>query len=315
MPESQSQNSEPQPEISVIVPCYNSKRTIRACLTAIGKQRTSSRFEVIVVDSSTDDTSEIVKREFPSVRLFHLSQRHFAGAARNIGAAKARAPLLLMIDSDCVAEPDLIDKMIEQHGHAEYAAVGGSMANGTPGILSGWIGYLLEFKEFTPATPKRLEKSVPTANVTYRREVFERFGGFDNDMWLAEDILFNWKLQQAGERILFDPSIRVTHLNRTGWVEVLSYQISLGRLSAIARRRGGLPGAFLLHYPILIGLMPLVRTVNAFRWFFTNDRGALLKFIFAWPFYLVSAAFWSFGFLQGVRGGAGMEGTILVKNR
>jgi GT2 family glycosyltransferase len=256
---------------------------------------------MIVVDSSTDRTPEIVS-EFSFAKLIRSSERLFAGAARNIGAASARAPFILMIDSDCVAEPDLIDRMLARHREEGYAAVGGSMANGTPKSLSGWIGYLLEFKEFTPATPMRIEKSVPTANVTYRRETFERFGGFDDDMWLAEDILFNWKLYSSGEQILFDPEIRVTHLNRTGWREVLGYQIGMGRLSAIARSRGGLPGGLLLRYPILISLMPFVRTLNAVKWFAANDRRTLIKFLFAWPIYLVAATFWSYGFFQGALG-------------
>ena len=287
------------PDISVIVPCYNSSRTIRYCLESVIRQVTSARFEVIVVDSSTDSTPQIVASEFPSVRLIHSKHRLFAGAARNIGATNARATLLLMIDSDCIAELDLIERMLSRHRDDSYAAVGGSMANGTPESISGWIGYLLEFKEFTPDTPMRLERSVPTANVTYRREVFERFGGFDDDMWLAEDILFNWKLVGSGERILFDPELKVTHLNRTGWREILSYQVSLGKLSAIARKRGGLPGAFLLKYPTLILLMPFVRTYNAFKWFAQNDRPTLKRFSLGWPLYLFAASFWTCGFLRG----------------
>ncbi|HYP26430.1 MAG TPA: glycosyltransferase, partial [Blastocatellia bacterium] len=50
------------PLVSVIVPSYNSARTIRACLDAILGQETGSSYEVIVVDSSTDETAEIVGR-------------------------------------------------------------------------------------------------------------------------------------------------------------------------------------------------------------------------------------------------------------
>src|SRR5215471_15974823 len=194
------------PMVSVIIPCYNSERTIRDCLHAVLAQQTSLPYEIIVVDSSVDQTSDIVAREFPSVRLFHLDRRTFAGAARNIGAVASRAPFCVMIDSDCIARPDLIEKMISRHREGEYAVVGGSLRNGTPRSLSGWTGYLLEFKEFIPTAPMRLEKSIPTANAAYRRDAIEHYGFFDEDMWLAEDILFNWKLHKSGERILFDPT-------------------------------------------------------------------------------------------------------------
>ncbi len=289
-------NSEPL--VSVIVPCYNSARTIRECLSAILNQRASFSFDVTVVDSSLDETPKIVEREFPAVRLIHLDKRTFAGAARNAGVRATRSEYCLMIDSDCVAHPDLIERAIKRHSEGEYAAVGGSLGNGTPKSLSGLISYLIEFKEFMPTTDFRLETSVPTANIAYRREALERYGCFDESMWLAEDILLNWKMHAGGERILFDPEIKVTHLNRTGWREVLTYQVGLGRMSAIARRRGGLPGKILLKYPLLVTLMPFVRTLRAAQWFMKYDKKMFLLFLLIWPLYLLAATFWSFGFLE-----------------
>lgn len=284
--------------VSVIVPCYNSERTIRECLSALLSQRTSFSFDVTVVDSSSDETPKIVEREFPAMRLIHLDKRTFAGAARNIGVRATQGAYCLMIDSDCVAQPDLIERAIKQHSEGEYAAVGGSLRNGTPKSLSGLIGYLIEFKEFMPSADLRLETSVPTANIAYRRETLERHGCFDESMWLAEDILLNWKMHEAGERILFDPKIEVTHLNRTGWREVLTYQTGLGRMSAVARRRGGLPGKILLKYPVLVTLMPFVRTLRAAQWLAKHDRKMFSLFLLIWPLYLIAATFWSYGFLQ-----------------
>jgi GT2 family glycosyltransferase len=287
-----------QPTLSVIVPCFNSERTIRACLSALLAQKTTVAYEVIVVDSSFDQTPCTVQKEFPTVRLIHLDRRTYAGAARNIGVRASRAPFCLMIDSDCVAKNSLIEQMMTDLREDDYAAVGGSLSNGTPGSLSGLTGYLLEFKEFIPGAPKRIVNSVPTANVTYRREVFERHGYFDDDMWLAEDILFNWRICKAGERILFDPAIQVTHLNRTGWKEVLSYQVNLGEYSAKARRIGSLPGDILLRYPALIILMPLVRLLNAATWLAKIDRRMFLKFLFISPMYFIGACLWSVGFFR-----------------
>src|SRR6185295_15993819 len=159
-----SSDREPDLSVSVIVPCFNSERTIRQCLDAILHQRTTITFDVTVVDSSQDATAEIVAREYPRVRLIHSPQRLYAGAARNAGVRATLAPLCLMIDSDCVAAPDLIDRVVERHRSGNYAAVGGALCNGTPQSLSGLIGYLIEFKEFMPTTPLRLERSIPTAN-------------------------------------------------------------------------------------------------------------------------------------------------------
>jgi GT2 family glycosyltransferase len=288
-----------EPIVSIIVPCYNSAKTIRPCLTAILAQQTAVPFDVIVVDSSLDQTPLIVKQEFPTVRVIHLENRTFAGAARNIGVRATNAPFCLMIDSDCIARADLLERMVARHREARYAAVGGSLRNWTPKSLSGWTGYLLEFKEFIPAAPMRDVSTVPTANVTYRRETLERHGYFDDDMWLSEDVLFNWKIHNSGERILFDPAIEVTHLNRTGWKEVLSYQVSLGKCSAEARRRGSLPGDVLLRHPGLITLMPFVRLLRAAMWLAKMDTKTFLMFLLISPMYLLGGCFWSVGFFKG----------------
>ncbi|MEK6280858.1 MAG: glycosyltransferase [Acidobacteriota bacterium] len=291
--------------VSVIVPCYNSEQTIRLCLKAILNQRTTVPFDIIVVDSSQDQTPQIVEREFPSVQLIRLEKRTFAGAARNVGVQATSATFCVMIDSDCIAAPDLIERMVARHSEAEYAVVGGSVRNGTPGSLSGWIGYLMEFKELMPSTPLRLVRNVPTGNAAYRREVFKRHGYFDDDLWLTEDLLFNWKLYSAGERLLFDPAIEVTHLNRTGWRNVFKYQVNLGRTAVTARRRGeglGFRGQeMLVRYPVLVALMPFARLKNAIVWLAAYDKKALLFFLLVWPMYLIAAGFWAFGFHQGVR--------------
>jgi glycosyltransferase involved in cell wall biosynthesis len=288
----------PAPLVSVIVPCYNSERTIRQCLGAILDQRTTFAFDVTVVDSSSDQTPKIVEREFPSVRLVRFDKRKFAGAARNAGVRATEAPYCFMIDSDCIAQPCLIERAMARHREAQYAAVSGSLRNGTPKSLSGIIGYLIEFKEFMPSAPERLAYGAPTANILYRREALERHGCFDEDMQLAEDILLNWKIHSSGERILFDPAIEATHLNRTGWPKTLSYQVALGRMSALARRRGGLPGKMLLAYPPLIALMPFVRTARAAEWLAKYDKKMFLLYLLIWPGYLLAALFWSYGFLE-----------------
>ncbi|MEP6913745.1 MAG: hypothetical protein ABI923_13375, partial [bacterium] len=135
-------------------------------------------------------------------------------------------------------------------------------------------------------------------------EIFERHGYFDDDLWLTEDLLFNWKLHSAGEKLLFDPAIEVTHLNRTGWRNVLSYQVSLGTTSVTARKRGnGLgfqAGDLAFRFPILIPLMPFTRLLRAAAWLAAYDRKGLLLFLLVWPMYLLAAGFWSFGFMQGV---------------
>ena len=291
------------PAVSVIVPCYNSERTIRSCLASILNQRTSISFEVIVVDSGSDETGRIVAAEFPAVRLIRLEHRAFPGAARNVAIRSTNAPYCLMIDSDCVLKPDVIERMMARHREGEYAAVGGSLRNGTPRSPSGWIGYLLEFKEFMPSTPRRLVGMVPTANVMYRRSAVEGAGYFDDRLRASEDTLLNSTIAGSGGIILFDPEIEVNHLNRTGWRGVLRYQIALGRSAALVRKRTGGSGQVLLRHPTLIALAPFARLLRAIQWLARHDWKALAVLVCLWPMYLAAASIWAYGFMKGVASG------------
>ena len=288
-------------DISIIVPSYNAERTIDANLAAIFRQETARSYEVIVIDSSADRTAERIARDYPQAKLIRKPRRTLAGAARNEGVRASRGRYLVMIDADCVAAPDAVERLVGRQEQGGYAAVGGSIGNGTPDSLSGTVGYLIEFREFIPTTPARIEKGIPTAIISYRREVFDRYGYFDEDLTSAEDLLYNWRLHQAGEQLLFDPQIRATHLNRSTWREMLMHQIRLGEASALARRRSDLPGRVLIDYPVLILLMPILRTARACRWFARHDKKLFALFLLIWPFYLLAAAVWSYGFFRGVK--------------
>ena len=76
--------------ISVIIPSYCSQSTIIECIQSLVNQKIEEHFEILVVNSSADDTEEMVKEHFPNVEFVQLEQRVFAGTARNIGIQKAR---------------------------------------------------------------------------------------------------------------------------------------------------------------------------------------------------------------------------------
>jgi glycosyltransferase involved in cell wall biosynthesis len=301
-----------QPLVSVVIPVYNGAATIERCLDSVLAQRAPFVFEVIVADSSTDDTAKIVRERFPWVKLVRLGQRAFPGTARNAAIAVATAPYVAMTDADCIVASDWLARMIDRHERGGYAAVGGAICNGTPFSPSGFIGYMLEFREFIPKSPLRDVMTIPTANLCCRREIFDRFGFFD-DVRASEDILFNWRLVLAGERILFDPKIRVTHLNRTGFAKVVKYQSVLGHGSATARQIMNPPFEvlrvypalgwllpYLMKYPRLGVLVPPVRLGRALSWLAKYDWPALALLVLLWPAYLAGAFTWAMAFVRAL---------------
>ena len=284
-----------RPAVSVIVPSYRSLATIDACLAALGAQETAAACEVIVVDSSDDGTGELIAERFPKVELVRLPARTLPGAARNLGVERARGQILAFTDADCVVEPRWVEKMRRAHEREDAAGIGGAVENGRPESLVAWGGCLLEFNEFLPSAPAGPVELLATCNASFRRDVFERHGGFPADLWPSEDHLFCHRLARAGERLLFDSSIRVRHLFRPRLSEFLRHQRRLGAASARARLAADLPHAWLVGHP-LRHATPLLRLAAIEGRLLARDPRSFARLNLLLPLALAGLVAWGAGF-------------------
>lgn len=295
------------PALSVVVPAYRAEGTIALCLDALAAQVDPPAFEVVLVDSSPDGKTQAAARTRGregggplDLVLLSLSERSYAGPARNLGAQRARADRLLFLDADCIAAPDLLRRAFEAL-REEPGAVGGAISLGGPASVSARIRHLLEFKESLPGVPARRTWQLPSACVAFDRSLFERHGGYPGTR-AAEDWRLNWRMWQAGEVLRFDPRLRVTHLTPSGWCALSRYCCTLGRESGEARREAGLPGQLVVRWPPLALLLPLGRTIRAVHWCARYARKELFFLLLTWPAYFAMTALWSAAFWRGVAG-------------
>jgi glycosyltransferase involved in cell wall biosynthesis len=259
------------PACSVVIPSYQSTPTIANCLTALLNQDIIQPFEIIVVDSSSDETPTLVRHNFPQIRLIHRSRQTDPALARNLGAQQAQGETLAFVDADCIAHPDWLRRLYTtlQEG---YDGVGGSIVNGNGDSLISWAGYMCEFREFLPIGQPRDVLNLTLGNAAYRRDVFWAAGGFPTDCFPQEDQVFHHGLSQRGARLRFDPQIVVAHFHRTNPKAFLQHQRRIGRANARVLGQLNLPGAGLARRPWLARLaMPALvmfrfaRTIFACR--------------------------------------------------
>ena len=92
-----------EPRVSVILASRNASATAVQCLDALRTQTGGVPFEVIIVDSSTDGTDEMIRKRYPEFRLLHFGERKFPGEARNLGRIE------LMMNHLSLALVDAID--------------------------------------------------------------------------------------------------------------------------------------------------------------------------------------------------------------
>jgi glycosyltransferase involved in cell wall biosynthesis len=180
------------PQLSVIVASYNSRRTIANCIESLRRQVTDRAFEVVVVDSSIDGTGDLVAEQFPEVRLLRFEERKYPGDPRNAGIDVARADILASVDADCEAREDWVEQILEAHRDPSVA-IGGAIGNANPASYVGWAAYLCELSQWMPSAPKRWLTDIPTANLSYKKWAFQKYGRFIEGTY-GSDTDFNWRL-------------------------------------------------------------------------------------------------------------------------
>src|SRR6266566_2412690 len=110
------------PSISILIPAFNSEKTIARCLKSILGTKYPRKIETIVINNgSTDSTDEIV-RGFPGVKLVNLPKPNKADAL-NYGIGIAKGEIIGILDSDSFASKNSLQKMIGYFDEENIAAV------------------------------------------------------------------------------------------------------------------------------------------------------------------------------------------------
>jgi glycosyltransferase involved in cell wall biosynthesis len=289
------------PEISVIIVSYNARNLISDCLSSLEKQITSKIFEIILVDSSSDGTSEFVEEAFPNVEVHHFSERKFPGDARNIGISVAKGEFIAFIDADCRAE----DNWLEEIGKAQESTrpvVGGAIANANPKSYVSWAAYFCEFSHWMPNALPRWLDDMPTANLSYKKTLFSQYGSFIEGSYCS-DTEFNWRLGRDGHCLRFEPSILVSHYSIENLRQFLAHEFhhgrSFGRVRIKAQKFSPWKRAFYVAGAPLLSLKIFGKvTFNNIK-----NRVYFPQFIAALPLLILGIICWSMGEVVAYAGG------------
>jgi len=162
-----SQPSSGTPQLSVVVPTYNRAPLLRKTLESLVRQVNAPSFEVVVADDGSADDSEQVAAGFRGRLAIRYCRQEDEGyrvaKARNMGAAIARAPILVFLDSGTLAGPDLLA------GHLR-AQAGHPPASGSPACGPAVVGYAYGYRPYDP-TPG-LAEAFATLD---QQQVYERY--------------------------------------------------------------------------------------------------------------------------------------------
>ncbi|RKX93027.1 MAG: glycosyltransferase family 2 protein [Spirochaetes bacterium] len=178
-----------RPEVSVIIPAYNRFELLKEAVSTVMRQ-SFNNFELIVVDDGSSDmtpTISLYYKDDPRFRYFRIEHNGMPGYVRNIGVHKAAAPYIAFLDSDDLWMRDKLKKQMQ-------------FLQASPGIpivhsRERWIRNGEEVSQkkqkhkrsgmiFDDALIKCI---IGPSTVILEKELFDKAGGFREDLEVAED--------------------------------------------------------------------------------------------------------------------------------
>ncbi|QNE15587.1 glycosyltransferase family 2 protein [Pseudarthrobacter sp. NBSH8] len=182
-------------DFSIVIPCLNGETTLRRQLSALVSQSFHGRYEVLVADNgSTDSTVSIIEdfeRRYPWVRRVDAGGRKGINHARNRGIDESGGNFILFCDSDDEVDRDWLQEMASSVSNGSVA-VGGTLDRRLPGGERLSIERRLYTMFWDIPWPAG-------ANCGFSRSVFEAVGKFDEElMGGADETDYFWRIHFAG---------------------------------------------------------------------------------------------------------------------
>jgi cellulose synthase/poly-beta-1,6-N-acetylglucosamine synthase-like glycosyltransferase len=194
--------------VSVIIPCFNASRWIRATIDSVFQQQVGDVEVIVVDDGSTDGSGDLMARAFPTVRLVRI-ENGGASRARNVGTHLARGQFIQYLDADDLLAPGKLETQLQ------------ALAASTADIAYGdWRELRAE-----PDAPFRLGRLVarriegdpqialltvfwcPPAAYLFRRAIVDRVGGWDERQPVIEDVRFVLDCALSDAEFLYCPGL------------------------------------------------------------------------------------------------------------
>lgn len=224
-------------QVSIVIPNYNGEKILPRLLTSINSardNRDNNILETIVVDDCSKDGSvEIIKNNFPWVRLIkHKKNRGFSSSV-NTGVRSSKGNLVALLNTDIVVEGDFLKSVFKHFNENKTFAVSFNEKKYGPsrGIFEN--GFIVH-RGLSPSKEAVSTFWVSGGSGVFRRDLFIKLGGMDEKLFSPfywEDVDLSYRALKRGYKLLWDPLCIVEHEH-----EATISKIALGKRRRIEQR-------------------------------------------------------------------------------
>ena len=252
--------------ISVFICTYNRGKLIDGTLEAIIKYQTRIPDEIIIVNGGgKNDCQPILekwKNIFNKIIIIKTDNINLA-ASRNVGLPYCQGDLILQTDDDARPFPDWIESTIEAHQvYPTTGVIGGDVIDAVGQTFLSQIADIATFPHY--CTIKNVQ-TVPGVNVSYKKEVIDQVGKYDETLFRGEDVDYNWRAIKKGWSVIYVPKIKVYHIHRPTWNGLFMQHYMYGRAHYLVREKW--PDMY-SYYPMKIdSIYTFLKWLASWFWF------------------------------------------------
>jgi mycofactocin glycosyltransferase len=235
---SYSEGPEPT-DVTVVIPAYRPAiNELRAIIGAC-----ANTAAVVVVDDASPEPIAAIE----GATVIRSATNGGPGAARSIGLAHVSTPFVAFVDTDVLLEPGWLDPLLNHFTDPRVALVAPRVACAGSAATDRRLGrYELARSPLDLGSSAARVRAgtrvsyVPAAAVVCRLEALEAVGGFDPALRYGEDVDLDWRLDEAGWRVRYEPGAVVHHRPRAGLRRWIAQRFSYGMSAApLAERHEG----------------------------------------------------------------------------
>ncbi|MBQ9549211.1 MAG: glycosyltransferase family 2 protein [Lachnospiraceae bacterium] len=210
-------------EVTVIIPNYRGEKFIADCLSSLFSQSVKD-FDIIVVDNASGDGStDIIKKDFPSVGLIVLDDNYGFSRAVNEGLKASGTPFVILLNNDTRADKYFVEKLLLAIKEDEriFSVSSKMLQMAAPGRIDGAGDLYSAFGwAFARGKDRRADAFSKRCDVfaacggaaIYRRSILDEIGWFDEFHFAyLEDVDIGYRARIMGYRNTYEPEALVYH--------------------------------------------------------------------------------------------------------
>lgn len=221
--------------LSIIIVNWNTCDLLAQCLQTLYQQPFRFEFDIWVVDNaSTDGSLDMLRRDFPQVRLIANNTNLGFARANNQALAQSEAQYRLLFNSDAFVTPGAIESMLQlMADHPKAGLVGARLLNPDGSFQTSFTSFPNLWQEFLvlsglgrlfkgPWYPSHAAQEAQGAQVVdyvsgacllVRREAYAQVGGMDEAYFMyAEEMDWCFAMRQNGWQVWYQPAAKILHV-------------------------------------------------------------------------------------------------------